>query len=148
MISPRRLQSARGPLRSWHLGDWSHDGVFTPRSLPLLVESPCALHLAGQLHQEADQFFGGIYGAMPMPGGTIRRQRVEGHRIMARIRSIKPDLWKHEGMSALSEPACLLALALLNYSDDDGYFNANHGLIRAGSVSLSVIISEHSGGVN
>ena len=50
---------------------------------------------------------------------------------MARIRTIKPDFWKHEDLSALPEPTHMLAAALLNYADDYGYFNANVGLIRA-----------------
>jgi hypothetical protein len=50
---------------------------------------------------------------------------------MARIRTIKPEFWKHEDLSALPEPTHMLAAALLNYSDDEGYFNANPGLIKA-----------------
>src|SRR3990167_8356076 len=50
---------------------------------------------------------------------------------MARIRTIKPEFWKHEDLSALPEATHMLAAALLNYSDDFGYFNANPELIRA-----------------
>lgn len=50
---------------------------------------------------------------------------------MARIRTIKPEFWTDEDMSEVSEPACLLAIGLLNYADDEGYFNANPKLIRA-----------------
>lgn len=50
---------------------------------------------------------------------------------MGRIRTIKPDFWKHEDLSALPEATHLLAAALLNYADDSGYFNANVGLIKA-----------------
>lgn len=50
---------------------------------------------------------------------------------MARIRTIKPEFWKHEDLSALPEPTHMLAGALLNYADDEGYFNANVGLIKA-----------------
>lgn len=50
---------------------------------------------------------------------------------MARIRTIKPEFWKHEDLSALPEATHLLAGALLNYSDDEGYFNANPALIKA-----------------
>lgn len=50
---------------------------------------------------------------------------------MARIRTIKPEFWKHEKLSALPEATHLLAGALLNYADDYGYFNANPALIRA-----------------
>jgi hypothetical protein len=47
-----------------------------------------------------------------------------------RIRTIKPEFWQHEVISRLSEFSRLLALALLNYSDDEGYFNAHPSLIR------------------
>lgn len=50
---------------------------------------------------------------------------------MARIRTIKPEFWKHEDLSALPEPTHMLAAALLNHADDEGYFNANPGLVRA-----------------
>lgn len=50
---------------------------------------------------------------------------------MARIRTIKPQFWENEELSEVSESACLLAIALLNYSDDEGYFNANEKLVKA-----------------
>lgn len=50
---------------------------------------------------------------------------------MARIRTIKPEFWKHEDLSAMPEATHMLAAALLNYADDDGYFNANPLLIKA-----------------
>jgi hypothetical protein len=50
---------------------------------------------------------------------------------MARIRTIKPEFWKHEILSNLPEATHMLAAALLNYADDEGYFNANPGLIKA-----------------
>lgn len=50
---------------------------------------------------------------------------------MARIRTIKPAFWKHEDLSALPEAVHMLAAALLNYADDEGYFNANPLLIKA-----------------
>lgn len=50
---------------------------------------------------------------------------------MARIRTIKPEFWKHEDLSLLPEATHLLAAALLNHSDDEGYFKANIDLIRA-----------------
>lgn len=50
---------------------------------------------------------------------------------MARIRTIKPDFWRDEDLSALPEATHLLAAALLNYADDEGYFNANPRLIQA-----------------
>lgn len=50
---------------------------------------------------------------------------------MARIRTIKPEFWTDEDLSEVSEAACLLAIGLLNYADDEGYFNANPKLIKA-----------------
>ncbi len=50
---------------------------------------------------------------------------------MARIRTIKPDFWKHELLSELPPDTHMLAASLLNYSDDEGYFNANPKLIVA-----------------
>lgn len=50
---------------------------------------------------------------------------------MARIRTIKPEFWSDESISEISECAALLAIALLNFSDDEGYFNANLKLIKA-----------------
>lgn len=47
-----------------------------------------------------------------------------------RIRTIKPDFWLHEGLCNCSEFARLLAIALLNWADDEGYFMANPILIR------------------
>lgn len=49
---------------------------------------------------------------------------------MSRIRTIKPEFWRHEDLSELPEPTHMLAAALLNYSDDEGYFNAHPGLIK------------------
>lgn len=50
---------------------------------------------------------------------------------MSRIRTIKPEFWRHEDLSELSEATHLLAASLLNYADDEGYFNANHRLVKA-----------------
>src|SRR5687767_12313921 len=50
---------------------------------------------------------------------------------MARIRTIKPEFWRHEALSSLPEATHMLAAALLNYADDEGYFNANPKLVQA-----------------
>ena len=55
---------------------------------------------------------------------------------MARIRTIKPEFWQDEGMSEVSAESALLAVALLNYADDEGYFKAHYGLVRAGCMPL------------
>lgn len=50
---------------------------------------------------------------------------------MPRIRTIKPEFWRNEDLSAVSPEAALLAIGLLNYCDDEGYFNANAKLIES-----------------
>jgi hypothetical protein len=50
---------------------------------------------------------------------------------MARIRTIKPEFWQNEQLAGLPEHARLLAIALLNHSDDEGYFLASPQLVRA-----------------
>lgn len=50
---------------------------------------------------------------------------------MSRIRTIKPDFWRDDALSSVSTEAALLAIGLLNHSDDEGYFNANPKLIEA-----------------
>lgn len=47
-----------------------------------------------------------------------------------RIRTIKPEFWKHQRMAELPAETRLLALGLLNYADDEGYFDAHPALIR------------------
>lgn len=49
---------------------------------------------------------------------------------MARIRTIKPEFWRDEDLSSISAEAALLAIGLLNYADDEGYFSANKKLIE------------------
>lgn len=50
---------------------------------------------------------------------------------MPRIRTVKPEFWSSESLSSVSETAVILAVALLNYADDEGYFNAHPKLVRA-----------------
>jgi hypothetical protein len=47
-----------------------------------------------------------------------------------RIRTIKPEFWSNEKMARLPDYVKLMAIALLNYADDDGYFWANPLMIR------------------
>jgi hypothetical protein len=47
-----------------------------------------------------------------------------------RIRTIKPDFWQNETIAGLPEFTRLVAIALLNYADDHGYFMANPKLIH------------------
>jgi hypothetical protein len=55
---------------------------------------------------------------------------------MARIRTIKPEFWTDEELSSIPAESALLAIALLNYADDEGYFKAHPGLVRAGCMPL------------
>lgn len=48
-----------------------------------------------------------------------------------RIRTLKPEFWTSETIANLSDFAKLMAIGLLNYADDEGYFWANPILIRA-----------------
>lgn len=60
---------------------------------------------------------------------------------MARIRTIKPDFWRDEDLSTVSAEAALLAVGLLNHSDDEGFFNANPKLIESDVFPLRVLSS-------
>jgi len=53
-----------------------------------------------------------------------------------RIRTIKPEFWQNEELSEVSETSALLAIGLLNFSDDEGYFRANPKLISAAIFPL------------
>jgi len=55
---------------------------------------------------------------------------------MPRIRTVKPEFWTNEKLSRLPEVSHMTAAALLNYADDEGYFNANPGLIKAAIFPL------------
>jgi hypothetical protein len=55
---------------------------------------------------------------------------------MGRIRSIKPEFFADEELSTITESAHILAAGLLCYADDEGYFNANTGLIKAAIFPL------------
>lgn len=47
-----------------------------------------------------------------------------------RIRTIKPEFWQNEELFNCSEFTRLLAIALLNLADDEGYFLAHPAVIR------------------
>ena len=55
---------------------------------------------------------------------------------MGRIRTIKPSFWTDEDLSELPPETHMLAASLLNYSDDEGYFNANPKLVKASCCPL------------
>ena len=48
-----------------------------------------------------------------------------------RIRTLKPEYWPHRMHKSISEPAALLAIALLNLADDEGRFEADPAQIAA-----------------
>lgn len=49
-----------------------------------------------------------------------------------RIRTVKPEFWLHEGLCGCSDFTRLMAIALLNWADDHGYFMAHPSLLRGG----------------
>jgi len=49
---------------------------------------------------------------------------------MARIRTVKPEFWSHAVMGRLDDASKCLAIALLNFADDEGYFFADPILVR------------------
>lgn len=49
---------------------------------------------------------------------------------MARIRTVKPEFWRHPIMARLDDDFQLLALAILSMADDHGYFRAEPELVR------------------
>jgi hypothetical protein len=68
-----------------------------------------------------------------------------------RIRTIKPGFWTNEKLSAVPAETALLAIALLNYADDEGYFNAHPRLVlgalfplRELSMSVPAMLMELS----
>ncbi len=71
---------------------------------------------------------------------------------MPRIRTIKPEFWRNRQLASLSPFTRLVAIAILNVADDEGYFEADPALIR-GDVfpyeqdygSITVALRELSG---
>jgi hypothetical protein len=55
---------------------------------------------------------------------------------MPRIRTIKPEFWSHDQLSSLAPEVHMLAAALINYADDEGYFLADHRLVKANTFPL------------
>ena len=49
---------------------------------------------------------------------------------MPRIRTIKPEFWRNRDLAILPEFTRLLAIAVLNLADDEGYFEADARLVR------------------
>jgi len=50
---------------------------------------------------------------------------------VARIRTIKPEFWINPQMARMDELTQLIAIALLNFADDEGYFFADPNLVRS-----------------
>jgi hypothetical protein len=78
-------------------------------------------------------------------GCSLARQRRScGHQtlnrkprlIEMRIRALKPEFHSSFSIARLSEPAVILAIGLLNHSDDQGYFEADPRLIKAAIFPL------------
>src|SRR5258708_36561171 len=50
---------------------------------------------------------------------------------MPRIRTVKPEFWSHPVMCRQDDATRLMAVALLNYADDHGYFYAEPAAVRS-----------------
>lgn len=48
-----------------------------------------------------------------------------------RIRTVKPEFWSHPVLSRQEDGTRMLAIALLNIADDEGFFHADPALIRS-----------------
>jgi hypothetical protein len=68
---------------------------------------------------------GGVYHPAVVGAGSTA-----GPEDHMRIRTIKPEFWTHPIMARQEPEIRLLALALLNYADDEGYFLADPMLVR------------------
>lgn len=49
---------------------------------------------------------------------------------MARIRTLKPEFWSHKKLSKQQDSVKLLAIALLNFCDDEGFFYYDSTILR------------------
>jgi len=56
---------------------------------------------------------------------------------MPRIRTVKPEFWLNEELALLPPETRLLAIGLLNQSDDEGYFRAHPTLLKAAIFPFS-----------
>jgi hypothetical protein len=74
----------------------------------------------------------GSYARSPTAG--VAAKEAGGETV--RIRTIKPEFWTSEDLAGLDDFTLLLAIGLLNYADDEGYFNAHPSLIRAALFPL------------
>jgi hypothetical protein len=72
----------------------------------------------------------GLRGLNASPPGHPATAEVESAS-MARIRTVKPGFTQHEELSSLPAETHLLAVGILCYADDEGYFNANPKLVQA-----------------
>lgn len=63
---------------------------------------------------------------------------------MARIRTVKPEMAQDEDLASTSIEAQLLAVRILNHSDDEGYFKANPALVKANCFPLIDSLNVHA----
>lgn len=66
---------------------------------------------------------------------------------MARIRTIKPEFWRHPIYAQMPDDFQLLALSLLTMADDEGYFRAAPALIRGDVQPFRENLGRISGGL-
>ena len=67
----------------------------------------------------------------PAPSGEPNVKVSPANITMPRIRTIKPVFWSHPVISKLPDASRLMALAILNYADDHGYFLADARAVRS-----------------
>lgn len=60
-----------------------------------------------------------------------------------RIRTVKPEFWQNEDLGGVSFEARLLAIGLLNWSDDEGYFQYNEHVIKGQLFPFDVSLNIH-----
>lgn len=65
-----------------------------------------------------------------------------------RIRTIKPEFWESETLSLLHPLTRLLAIGLLNYADDEGYFKARPDLVKSAIFPIDGALSDPSWNVS
>jgi len=70
---------------------------------------------------------------------------------MPRIRTVKPEFWLNEELAELPPETRLLAIGLLNQSDDEGYFKASPAILKGAvfpfndpSVSVQTMLTQLS----
>ena len=73
---------------------------------------------------------GGLQGGRGAFFGFVSLEAGIFWRYVGRIRSLKPEFWKHPVICRLPDDFQLLAISLLSMADDEGYFHADSSIVR------------------